>query len=384
MAKIKKTFLSILIIALIFCVVADAMFLVIKYILPDKISSNTYHVNELTVKEADGSTTSLGNIFEIKYYANSDGSGVEMLDIKMNFLKDEKSKSTFSSGIQLVNLATENQAPFNEIWKSQYKQHTFLWWGINFYSPTFENNSFYYNTDGKNYSYKATQPINKDNYFLITIGEEKFRMALKLANSDIEAVDNNNNKCRAYVDFNYLTKILYSTISTIQSGYDGTLTLKFADLFDYYGLDEKTGQYTMEKQLTADGTPIKDIVTNYYTVKLNTYSRGAQTASDSLFGIVANDYNYNKTNSSMTEGYYVSRNIITLTEYDFDYKINANNTHDAYLKENVKQYLSTLNNYKLELKIDKNKLFATGVIFNQIMYDDYINENSIYKGAGND
>lgn len=388
MTRVKKTFLGILIIVLILCVIADAMFLVIKYILPDKITSNTYHVNELTVKEADGSTTSLGNIFEIKYYANSDGSGVELLDIKMNFLKDEKSKSTFSSGIQLINLATEKQAPFNEVWQNKEQTGFWIgnwcWWGDRFYSPTFENNSFYYNTDGKNYSYKATQPINEDNYFLITIGEEKFRMALKLANSDIEAVDNNRNKCRAYVDFNYLTKILYSTVSTIQSGYDGTLTLKFADLFDYYGLDEKTGQYEKEKELTADGMPIKDIVTNYYTVKLNTYSRGAQTSSDSLFGIVANDYNYNKTNSSMIEGYYISRNIVTLTEYDFDYKINTSNTHDAYLKDNVKQYLSTLKNYKLEIKINKDKLFANGVIFNQVVYDDYINEKSIYKGAGND
>jgi hypothetical protein len=388
MSKVKKIFLGILIVALIFCVIADAMFLVIKYILPDKITSNTYHVNELTVQESDGSTTSLGNIFEIKYYANSDGSGVEMLDIKMNYLKDEKSSTTFSSGIQLVNLATEEQSSFNEKWVCQEQTGFWVgnwcWWGTRFYSPTYENNSFYYNTDGENYSYKATQSINDDNYFLITIGNEKFRMALKHSNSEVYSYDTNGSKVRAYVDFNYLTKILYSTVSTIESGYDGTLTLKFADLFDYYGFDEESGQYSMEKTLTADGMPIKDIVTNYYTVKLNTYSRGAQTASDSLFGIVANDYNYNKTNSSMTEGYYISRNIVTLTEYDFDYKLNSENTHDAYLKDNVKQYLDTLKDYKIEIKISKDKLFVQGVIFNEVVYDDYINDNTIYKGAGNE
>lgn len=385
MSPARKIILGILITFLSICFFADAIYIVLKFCVPEKVVVNTYNVSDLIVVDEDGTSHSLGKVMEVNYYANEDKSGVELFDLKLNTLKNEQSENTFSSGIQLVSYDEKIEACGNSGIK--FDKGLLGIKGTDYYYKLFYNcNEYFYNCDGSNISYTASLSINDDDYFLITIGEEKFRMTLKNFTSEKLAEDKPvlwaTNCYFAYGDWNYLAHIILNSIRSLPYGYDGTLTLKFGDLFDYYAYNEESHQYNNKTSTTSDGSLITQVINNYYTVKVNTYYSGARVATDSLFNMIEEDYAFNLTDSSVMNDYYLERQIIDLDQYDFDFIQSENNLvhYDMKLKDNIKEYLSTKNRYVLRITIDTSVLLEQHIGQSPLLiYDDFLTEDLVYK-----
>lgn len=181
MSVTKKFFLGIFIAFMSFCILADGLYLAIKYFFPTKMVSTTFNVGNLTKKNEDGESKVIAPIFEINYYANEDGSGVELFDLKLNTLKNEESEAVFSTGLQIVGGDEKIDAKWIQF------SHYDNFWGTyceRKYKLKFNSSIYYYNVDGNNASYIASLPIEDDDYFLITIGDELFRMHIRKSLSD--------------------------------------------------------------------------------------------------------------------------------------------------------------------------------------------------------
>ena len=77
------------------CLIIDAWFVYIKLHGETKMTSVTVNMNEL--KLADGSTK---EIIQVKHKRNKNRSGIELFEIKLNYLTNEKKDAFFSQGIQ--------------------------------------------------------------------------------------------------------------------------------------------------------------------------------------------------------------------------------------------------------------------------------------------
>lgn len=391
MTKTKKILLSILIVLMLLCIASDCLYLVIKYCFPEKMIANTFNVDDLISKKDNGETVSLGKVIELNYYANEDLSGVEMLEIKLNTLKNEKSSSVFSTGMQIV--ADSQEEKLTSYWKNISKGGNGVGNAWNYYDITFNGKVYYYNVDGVNFAYTASLPINEDSYFLITIGEDQFRMHPRKKISDdkktlepyyvTEYSDKFLWMSTAYnylVDWNYIASILLKSVQSLEPGYDGSLTFKFGDIFDYYKYDEKNKSYEKIER-TKSGALIEQVINNYYTIKVNTYYSGAIVATDSLFNMIENKSDYNKTNSTEMNDYSLDRQIISLTEKHFLCKFVEGTDIDfkLQLKDEVKEILQNRTKYKLYIKINKEYLTENAVNYAGLIYDDFLTEDLIYK-----
>ena len=370
------------------CLLSDGLYLVLKFAVPQKMTAITNNVDKLYSKDEDGKTTEHGPVMELYYYANQDKSGVELLDFKLNYFKNEKSDSVFSSGLQVVN--SDNPA-ITSYWSRYDSTANGLGTTWEYFKTTFNSPTYYYNTDGKNASYAASFPIEEDNYFLITIGDEQFRMMPR------KTVNNDASKLEPYyfeewhqdflwmgshiykkLDWNYIVNIMLESLRSLEPGFDGTLTFKFGDLFDYYSYDEEKQIYTKIER-TKNGSLIEEVITNYYNIRVKTFYRGATSASDSLFNIIQNEYNFNLTNSGQTNDYSIGKQIITLTQYDFDYIFveGSKNSYKLKLKDNIKQYLSDKSNYLIKVVLQQNILSENFIKYDGLIYDEIVTENLI-------
>lgn len=375
MSTLKNIFKGIIIALLSLCIIFDGLYLVIKYCLPTKMVSQTFHVGDLAKKDENGNTSSLGKIMEINYYANSDYSGKELFELKFNMFKDEKMDSVFSTGVQYVG---DNLSYYASHYKNENRG--FLGFGgtNSYFKTMFNTTAFYYNVDGSNASYVASLPITEDNYFLITIGDEQFRMHLR------KNLSADKTKLNPYyfvtkteemlwaqmynyylLDWNYLIATLLNSVRSLEVGYDGTLTFKFGDIFDYYKYDEENAEYKLVER-TKNGDLLEQVINNYYTVKVNTYYTGAKIASDSMFNMIEGDINFNTTGKIQTNDYTYSREIITLDQYDFDYTYQSDIFYTMTLKDNVKNYLLTKKLFVIRIELNSEILSDNGVA---IQYD---------------
>lgn len=394
MSSLKKVLTSIFIGIMALCLLADGLYLVIKYCLPAKMVSQTFHVGDLTTKNDDGSTSSLGKIMEINYYANSDYSGKELFELKFNMLKDEQTDSVFSTGIQYV--CDDGLSYYASHYKNENRG--FLGFGgtNSYFKTMFNTTAFYYNVDGSNASYVASLPITEDNYFLITIGDEQFRMHLR------KNLSADKTKLNPYyfvtkteemlwaqmynyylLDWNYLIASLLNSVRSLEVGYDGTLTFKFGDIFDYYKYDEENAEYKLVER-TKKGDLIEQVINNYYIVKVNTYYTGAKIASDSMFNMIEGNVNYNTTGINQLD-YSFGRQIYKLTEYDFNYVYVENDkSFQVYLKDNIKNFLANKKNYLLDITLNysvlkENFINLSPVNHDFFVYDDVFIEDLILE-----
>ena len=393
MSSIKKAFIILFAIVMSISLIFDGLYLIIKFCLPSKVVVKTFNVSDLIHKKEDGTTTNLGKVMELSYYANEDGSGVELLDVKLNILKNEKTASTFSTGLQIVG----GDEKLNAYLKKYYSSSYFFGGTDRYFKTFFNGETCYYNVDGNNASYVASLNIEDDSFFLITIGEEQFRMHIRKNLSDDKAKLEpyfEQKKLRNFLfgadydyikyDWNYLVGILLKSVQSLEPGFDGSLTFKFGDIFDYYKYDEEKQQYSKIER-TKTGDLINEVINNYYTIKVNTYYSGAKKASDSLFNMIEGDYKYNLSNEPDIADFDYGREIIQLDEYDFDFiQVEGKKFYKMKLKDNIKNYVVSKKNYRFDVKISKynlvsNMILLSGSLKNEdiFIFDEIFNSDTI-------
>lgn len=354
----------VLIILLTFCVFADIWYFAIKQTSANKTLDYRFIVNELK----DVENVDERSIFTINYYSNSDNSGNELFELKINSFIDESSTEVYSAGIQLI--GTEKK-PIN-ITNQSYMEGWDIGWQNERYVTNINSEYFIYNSSN-NTTFNGTVKLNENSSFLITIDEDYYKIRFK------QPSDYTNNgskeppikterrlltdwKYYQKYDINYLVKGLYDAVKdkTMPFGTDAVIPFKFEeDIFVYSKKDAtKDNTYIDIGVDTKEASLVRTKIENYLCIKVNKFERGVKSASDSLFGVVANNYTYGE---GIKKGYYNTTLIVELNEYDFEFIRSTWNYYELMLKNDTIEKLNSIKkeNVDFELKIVLDKQILT-------------------------
>ena len=354
----------------------DAWWMYIYKFAPDKVTSNTFNLSNLTT--ADGSVTK--NFVEINYKRNDDQSGRELFELKFNYFTDENHETIFSQGMQYVGKSNDSKLEWkyykdNSQTKGVWLNGTAGWYnGNDNYGywggyKTNEEDTEIFNYQSSN-DYKTTlvssNDLLNDNRFKVTIGEDNFLMGFKGSNAEMTP-ENFQYKEKgdyhfylvygkqdikfyySYYDVNYFAYLLFNAVKTLPAGTNETTLFEFGDIFDYYKESEIPNVY---EEVAVDKTNCPKIINDmksYYGIKVNVTADGAKKANDSMFNCIAGNSNFNLTGDYSSDTYFYGRSIIDVTIYDFDLvKI-----EEAYFALKLKQdFLDEYLQYKGKIRLN--------------------------------
>lgn len=375
-------------ILLILCVFIDAWWLTIKYTKPTKEADYRFIVNELKDVEDEEKRT----IFTVNYYSNQNNNGEEMFELKINSLIDEDSQVVYSVGIQILG-TKDKPISFNNLRLTEYTGFS----RTNYRDYTIINNDVYLYNQSNGPTFGATDKINDNSSYLITIGDDYYKLAFKSkkyyeqnSNATEPTTSTSNFLWRnSYVyqnfDINYLVADLYKAVQTCQNGISSTWAFKFAeDMFSYSKKVEGKDNVYEPIDTSTDGGKVINKIENYLCIKVNKYANGVQSSNDSLFKVVRNSPTYG---IGEKKEYYNSTQIIELNTFDFDYELQSLSNYKIKLKQSTKEHLEKLT-YGFELKIvldkqilDQNNINVIGFvensdIYNYKIYNVYLKNNN--------
>lgn len=369
--KVKIPLIIIAGILFVLCLVIDGWYIYIKYFSGEKtIVRNTFYLGMQTL--ADGETKK--PFIELSYHTNLNGNGLELFEVKYNYLMDENKENFFSQGLQYVGTRTSNKnnsaiktdfnnfTPVGSYEKDHYKFHDeglfgttnyyYHYWFGN-YTP--KNVYNYQSLDDYETVTLATNPIGTGSTFMVDIDGSTYMMKFKDSykiTSEKNYVGEEEGSWKfyvlwenyhyytyyAYMDYNYINKLLFESIQSLKPGTNQYSVFEFGDLFDYYVFNEDTSRYELvvkesfydeaknvDSSVKIDSTGLLDKiykqVNSYFSVKVNISENGAQRASDSLLNCINGTQNYvlpGLAEEDSYNGYFVGNSLITLTIDDFE------------------------------------------------------------------
>lgn len=348
--KVKIPLIIIGCILLLLCLGLDGTYIYIKYFSGNKkIISNTFELGFQTL--ADGETKK--TFLELNYFTNENKNGLELFEIKYNYLMDEKKEYFFSQGLQyygIGNSCSSNSSIAidldNFTLDDDYDRgkKTGGWPNYRYYGDWFGRYTPYsvYNyqsIDDYETVSKSSNPIGKDSSFKIDLDGDIYIMQFKdyklKSDANCMATDIMVNGAYKvlwntfdyvdfyfYYDYSYFSKVLFNAIQGVTPGTSQYMVFEFGDLFDYYAFNEKTGQYS---KVVKENNNLLDVITSkvnsYYTIKVTVSEDGAQRASDSMFNMVCGSQNWvheKVSGDSSAEDYYVGRSVVELDIDDFE------------------------------------------------------------------
>lgn len=360
--KVKIPLIIICSLLFIACICVDAFYIYIKYFAGNKkVVSSTFELALQTL--ADGETKK--PFLEVAYYSNKKNNGLELFDVKYNYLMDENKTNFFSQGLQYVGTKEksiyENFETFvlDDTYEKSYKKEGAWYSGAVYY---YHNWFGRYTPDVYNYQSSndyetttlSTNPIDNNSFFKIdlngTIYGMRFKSNYKIASdgnfigqykigyeNHFIYTDFDYGDFYAYMDHNYFNKVLFYSIAGMKPGTDQYVIFEFGDLFDYYVFNESTSTYNLvvkenfidearkiDKNAQIDTTgllgKVYKEVKSYFAIKVSIFEDGAMRASDSLFNSVEGSQNYIKAglkDEASIEDYFIGRSVIDLTINDF-------------------------------------------------------------------
>ena len=319
-------------------------------------------------------------IWEVEYWSNENGNGVELLDIRINSYLDAEQINAdnpmlYSKGIQIVGNknnsiqinGSTNMATIDIIGSVLYGFFWgFLGWDytIDYYS----NYKCYYYDTQNGVSFDSVENITPDTYFKVPIKsgetEELYLMKLKGLSPEPTRVDGSIFQTRYYenYDIKYAASKLLDISRHNNMGYDaeGTLIADFGDCFTYRKYSETT-----DKWLTETDTDLyKIIYENFCQFKLTTHSDGANYGSDSMFGLVANSADYEYLPEGYVDDYFVGRQVLSLNENNF-----SSIEGELVLNETTAKYLNKNKDKNISIVIDTEALKDKGITYKNISAD---------------
>lgn len=411
LSKAKKILIIISAILCLVMVAINCWWFGIYFFGKDKVISNTFEVGLQTTTSGESR-----NFAEINYYKNKDDSGVELLDLKYNYMLDENKEKFYSQGIQIVansskiNWAYQVDAScgktiFDEKWILTYNERKVAYYG----SMTAGSNTSIYNyASGDNYESTqiSSNELNYNSSFKIQLGRELYLMKFR-GNTDKRQVPNtllrndeqlyraningdwgyylvygyqNKNYYYSYYDPYYFTKLLYDSIQSLKAGTNQTMIFEFGDIFDYYECTDLDNGVYAETPI-VDTTKVRNDIKSYYSIKVNIHENGAKSAGDSIFNCLYGSMNYNMGNTASTSGnYYFGRDIINLTNKDFELvDTDSTNCFKLKLKTSVvNSYLIYKDVIALNIELDLDEFKNIGASFDSVMLDS-LAPFTIYK-----
>lgn len=399
MSRKKRKINPFLCIVLALLLVCTVWWGAVRISAPDKIVSQTYKIG--MQETADGNSK---EFIEINYYSNKNNNGLEMLDVKFNYLLDETKTSLYSQGFQILpsegSATIDLTASYSDPGKSEEIGETFNWPVRTVYRNLIYNKMHFENATVINYmSYDdyetpllSTNPINIDTMFKIEIGDDiygiKFRGDQVLgddlyylvgADTKEDAKDTFNlfTRTRLYTrhyracNVELLISLLYDAVTALDHAENQSTVVEFGDMFDYYKYDSNDKTYSDTREIET--SKIINDVKSYYSVRINTYADGVQKASDSLFNCVDGNANYNTTGNYSSSEYFIGRTVKTVTLNDFELIEDAELGHYYLaLSDEFKQaYSKYVDRLVLDIQIDTDYLTEIGVTLNGYTADAF-------------
>lgn len=373
--KVWKTIGKILVCLLVaFCVGINAWYIYVKCFGPDKIVSFTYEVGLQNLENSEDSKY----FIEINYLSNEEGNGLEVFEIKYNYMLDEDQTAFYSQGLQYVGESTNSinfEYCIDKSKDAEHYEHKFMWpvpasdyykqWGG---YRLDDSASFYQYASADDYEHvvASTNPMSSKTAFKIQLGDDLFLMQFKNENTEMTSDNymyryqgdtkvyvlyniNTYYDCYAYYDYNYFSKLLYEAVQTVPSGTNSAMVFEFGDIFTYAKYNEEKKQY--DELSVKETEKVKNDIKSYYSIKVTKSASGAVQASDSLFGAVNGSTTYNKLGTN-SDDYFIGRSYLNVTEKDFDLVEIEHGYCVLKLKANFVKFYSKYDNIILNVKVN--------------------------------
>lgn len=327
MSLAKKILIFILSILLVGCVGINVWYLYIYLYGGDKVVSSTFEVGLQTL--ADGSDTKY--FIEVNYLSNEDGNGVELFEIKFNYMFDENQTAFFSQGLQYVD--DSSNMYFREYTMvSKHHSHTNFWgwekayWDYKkqvLYNPSSTMKYNYMSSDDYKNTANSTNPINNDTAFKLQLGEDLYLMKFKgeiETSNGFEEIGNGwfyTDFARQFTiyDADRFAGLLFSGVQALKNGTSSAMVWEFGNLFDYYQYNETTGVYDEKVNIDKANLIIED-TKSYYSILVNKSSRGAERVEDSIFNCIRGNSGYTSSDNVEMSDYFLGRTVINVDNLD--------------------------------------------------------------------
>ncbi len=381
------------------CLGIDAWYVYVLKFAPDKIVSNTY---EIGLQESTNGDTKY--FVELNYFSNAKQNGLEMLEIRYNYMLDENQEAFYSQGLQYV--ANDKVSNLDFEYKVDASQSTGIYLDRNqgwyngqnnfgyFGSYVLKNGATKYNyASGNNYETTSisANALGLNSSFKIQAGEDLFLMKFK--NQATEMTPENYvykangayhfylvlgrqdvNYYYSYYDYNYFSKLMYEVAKSITPGTSRSLVFEFGDLFNYYKYDEVSKTYEDTAYKNCDS--LIQEMKSYYSIKVTVSENGAQKSSDSIFNAIHGTSTYNLTGNYASDDYFFGKTVVALNVFDFDY-VNVNDNYYAIkLKKDVANFYKNYDVY-FNISIDLDVLEKQDINFVGVAEDSGLSDFKI-------
>lgn len=365
MGKFKTVGSIIAIILSVFFLFSIGFYYLITMVLPEKYVDWTVNVSELANVPDDNN-----RVIYVKYYSNKNGNGVELLDIKINGYIDANQINnpeaiTYSKGIQLV--GTEyGSIDFTNYTKYKHDTLSVLFGTQQVTYQGVKSNITPYFYDTQNgISTPSIVPLSADDVFKVSVGNELYLM--KLLGEDVQSGDQVNafwmsNINTKLYDQNAFAMHMLQICKSNSAGLDseGLITKSCAEMFAYkkYNDGILPDKWLTSIDLENDGFIVD--FTNNVTIHVQSFSDGAKTAQDSLFGIIEDKSDFEYINKGVANDYFNGTQHIDLNENCFRFVNVVGNKYVFAFSQQTIEFLNQHKN-KINITIDKDVMTQNNI-----------------------
>ena len=362
-----------LVILCIVSLIVTGLFVYYRYIDPDK----TVGVNNISDQVALNYESYTGGlteseiaeledrmIFEINIYSNENDNGITLMEFQFNYFTTWKLEFTDyrSTGVQ-------TSVNFNP--NSYFGYELLLEEACGFdyhYNDNFDDYSaqnMYEKTTGVTWNAsKIATGLERDKEYIIKIEDEAYTINLNGTYTKSEPlwgflwnVENTYN----YTFDDLYWSLIRAGANTSQG--EGTCYI-FPDLSDWVTVRKFNDEGVIEDQVYTD------IVKNYACVKVTFSKDGAYNSSQSLYGMIDNNPNFDLYGNNLDTDYWASSIIYNLDTSDLDYRYSS--SYNGYLVSLNQKLINKFNDMprtKVDLVIDLDSDFVLSGNYNIVGLD---------------
>ncbi len=261
-------------------------------------------------------------LIHANYYSNSKKNGLELQEVQYNYFSGVNLTQAeyWSTGMQFLG---DFRTYVTEV-SSKKEINSFVAQDFCYYDTT--NGISWMGFKGQ--SGGIGKVLNREAYMIIKIDDKPYKLKLtgkytkygKFLFWDVE-------KSVVYFDYGDVFDCIMSAIKTNSKGYgDYYIKINLSQYFTVEEYNEKTGKFTAQDA---------DFIENLAVIKFHYDENGATNASQSLFGIIDCNPQYNEIDTD----YWQERVVYNLTDNDFTYR-----------------YSQAYGGYFISLNLDKIKM----------------------------
>ena len=311
-----------------------------------KLSTNDVFTNQTSTYATSVTDPMTGeelSPLSASYYQNYNNTGKEVVEFQIRAYSDQNKNAIYRRGFQYIIDAEEG----NTLW----------------YYDTYDRvgklkEAYFIELDGE---LVATRMDGSYSYRVSKLNGGKVARTVLFLGLNLLFEDTN------YVSYetkihNYTMEEFMQTLANIIKGSTagtGDYTLPVVDLGDFWHL------YEVDENGTVSDTPIGDggQINSYFTIDVHSDKRGMTYAGQSMFGIVANDSEFNVSGIDYDAEYWKTTTIYNLDESDFDVRYSTADLGYYYsLSPTIINELKNFENLDINIVFDISNIENVNVL----------------------